>query len=178
MSEFIYNFWISEIEREFVSRRGEKANFTVSEPTSVIGLPKIYGQRILAQGANIWEWARSQLAGRPNAWLALGDDFYHKKLIENSALKCGLLKSCYQESLLRIKNCKLMVKNFRWSFNGLIAEICKLHFFSIFCFIWKLHVLSATFNEVFAFKFSSFNIRYCRWKIKKKLKSAQHAPNE
>ena len=102
---------ILEIEREFISRRGEKANFTVSEPTSGSGyLPKVYGQLVLAQGAKIWEWARTKLDGRPNAWLALGDDFDHKTLIENTALKCGQLKSCYQESLHRKKYCKLTVE--------------------------------------------------------------------
>ena len=82
----------------------------MTEPTSESRFPKIYGQRILAQGAMIWEWSRSKLDGRPNAWLALGDDFYHKTLIENTVFKCGARKTCYQESLLRKKICKLKAK--------------------------------------------------------------------
>ena len=98
------NFW-------FISRIKIFLWFLIHIGESKIRKSKWFDSvRALAQGANIWEWARSKLAGRPNAWLALGDDFYHKKLIENTVLKCGLLKSCYQESLLRKKNCKFMVK--------------------------------------------------------------------
>ena len=107
----------------------------MTEPTPESKFPKIYGQRILAQGAMIWEWARSKLDGRPNAWLALGDDFDHKTLIENTELKCGLRNSCYQESLLQKKICKFMAKNLNIfstlckTFQTFLINVLKLYFF-------------------------------------------------
>ena len=107
----------------------------MTEPTPESKFPKIYGQRILAQGAMIWEWARSKLDGRPNAWLALGDDFDHKTLIENTELKCGLRNSCYQESLLQKKICKFMAKNLNIfstpckTFQIFLINVLKLYFF-------------------------------------------------
>ena len=38
------------VEKNFISRYGKKVNGTVSEPSRASDLPKIYGQRILAQG--------------------------------------------------------------------------------------------------------------------------------
>lgn len=99
---------LKSVEKNFISRRGNKANGTVSEPADFSDLPKIYGQRILAQGqgkTNIWTWAREKLDGNPNVWVALGNDFYHKRITENTGLRCGH-KTCFEESLRLKKICK------------------------------------------------------------------------
>ena len=83
-----------------------------------------------AQGegkTDIWKWAREKLDGRPNVWVALGDDFDHKSIRENSALRCGT-KTCFQESLRQKKNCKPAITPAKphgsTSYHGFDVNLC------------------------------------------------------